>query len=69
MDHINLQILNCIWESMKGDTWFPENSEFTLDYMCVNDCALKYIESAYILERGDTIRSIFVHDPIGFTNF
>ena len=35
---------------MKGATWFSENSEFTLDYICVNDCALKCIESAYILE-------------------
>ena len=43
MDEINLQILNCVWDSMKGDTWFSENSEFTLDYVCVNDSALKFV--------------------------
>ena len=42
VDDMSLQILNCIWESMKGATWFSENSEFTLDYNCVNHCALVY---------------------------
>ena len=42
---------------MKGATWFSENSEFTLDYICVNDCALKCLESAYIPERGDVLES------------
>ena len=37
IDEINLQILNCVWDSMKGATWFSENSELTLDYVCVND--------------------------------
>ena len=55
VDDMSLQILNCIWESMKGATSFSENSEFTLDYICVNDWALKCIESAYILERGDVV--------------
>ena len=54
MDEINLQILNYVWDSMKGATWFSENSEFTLDYVCVNDSALKCVESAYILERGSS---------------
>ena len=57
MDDINLQILNCVWVSMKGATWFSENSEFTLDYVCVNDSALKCVESAYILERGEVVES------------
>ena len=57
MDDMNMQILNCIWESMQGAAWFSENSEFTLDYICVNDCALKCIESAYTLERGDVVGS------------
>ena len=39
---------------MKGDT---ENSEFTLDYICVDDCALKYTESAYILDRVEVMES------------
>ena len=38
---------------MKGATWFAENIEFTLDYVCVNDSALKCVESAYIIERGE----------------
>ena len=42
---------------MKSATWFSENSEFTLDYICVNDCAPKCIESAYILEREDVVES------------
>ena len=57
MDNINLQILNCVWDSMKGATWFSEKSEFTLDYVCVNDSALKCVESAYILERGEVVES------------
>ena len=57
VDAMNLQILNCIWESMKGATWFSDNSEFTLDDICVNDCALTCIESSYILERGDVVES------------
>ena len=40
-DEINLQTLYCVWDSMKGATWFSENCEFTLDYVCVNDSALK----------------------------
>ena len=51
MDKINLQIFNCVWYSMKSITWFSENSEFTLDYVCVIDSALKSVESAYILEK------------------
>ena len=42
---------------MKGATWFSENSEFTLDYVCVNDSALKCVESAYILERREVVES------------
>ena len=57
MEDINLQILNCVWDSMKGSTWFSENSEFTLDYVCVNDSALKCVESAYILKRGEVVES------------
>ena len=26
---------------MKSATWFSENSEFNLDYVCVNDSAFK----------------------------
>ena len=55
MDEINLQILNCVWDSMKCATWFSENSEFTLDYVCVNDSALKCVESAYILEKREVV--------------
>ena len=58
MDEINLQILNCVWDSMKGATWFSENTEFTLDYVCANDSALKCVESAYILERVEVMDEI-----------
>ena len=57
VDEINLQILNCVCDSMKGATWLSENSECTLDYACVNDSALKCVESAYILERGEVVES------------
>ena len=36
-------------ESVKGATWFSENSEFTLDYIGMDDYVLKCVESAYIL--------------------
>ena len=42
---------------MKGATWFSEKNEFTLDYVCVNDSALKCVESAYILERREVVES------------
>ena len=42
---------------MEGATWFSDNNEFTLDYICVNDCALKCIENAYILEIGNVVES------------
>ena len=57
MDEMNLQILNCVWESIKGATCFSEKSEFTLDYISVGDCALKCVESAYILERREVVES------------
>ena len=47
-----MEILNCVWVSMKGATWFSEKSEFTWEYIGVDDCALKCVESAYILGRG-----------------
>ena len=57
MDEINLQILIYVCDSMKGATWFSENSEFTLDYVCVNDSTLTCLESDYILERGEVVES------------
>ena len=36
---------------------FSENSEFTLDYICVVNCALKSVQSAYILEREEVVES------------
>ena len=51
VNEMNLQIMKCVWERMNGPTWFSENSEFTLDYICVDGCALKCVQSAYILER------------------
>ena len=57
VNEMNLQIMNCVWERMNGPTWFSENSEFTLDYICVDDCALKSVQSAYILEREEVVES------------
>ena len=37
--------------------------KFTLDYVCINDSALKCVESAYILERGEIVES--VHGAMG----
>ena len=55
VNEMNLQIMNCVWERMNGPTWFSENSEFTLDYICVDDCALRRVHSAYILEREEIV--------------
>ena len=57
VNEMNLQIMNCVWERMNGPTWFSENSEFILDYICVDDCALKSVQSAYILEREEVVES------------
>ena len=57
VNEINLQIMNCVWERMNGPTWFSENSEFTLDYICVDDCALRSVQSAYILGREEVVES------------
>ena len=51
------EIMNCVWEPMNGPTWFSENSEFILDYICVDDCALKSVQCAYILEREEIVES------------
>ena len=32
-----------------------ENSEFTLDYICLDDCALNCVESAYVKHLYKTI--------------
>ena len=34
-----------------------------MDYVCVNDSALKCVESAYILERGELVKSD--HSAVG----
>ena len=39
VNEMNLQIMNCVWERMNGHTWFSDNSGFTLDYICVDDCS------------------------------
>ena len=57
MDEMSIQILNCVWESVKSATWFSEKSEFTLEYIGVDEWALKCVESAYILERGEVVES------------
>ena len=57
VNEMNLQIMNCVWEHMNGPTWFSENSEFTLDYICDDDCALKSVQSAYIFEREEVAES------------
>ena len=36
VNEMNLQIMNCVWERINGPTWFSENSEFTLDTICVD---------------------------------
>ena len=57
VNEMNLQIMNCVWEHMNGPTWFSDNSEFTLNYICVEDCELKSAQSAYILEREEVVES------------
>ena len=57
LNEIKLQIMNCVWEHNNGPTWFSENSEFTLDYICVYDCTLKSVQSAYLLE-GEVVVDI-----------
>ena len=42
---------------MGAFVWFSENSEFTLDYICVDECALKSVQRAYILEREEVVES------------
>ena len=57
VNEMNLQIMNCAWEHMNGPTWFTENSELTLNYICVDDYALKSVQSACILERDEVVES------------
>ena len=54
VDEINLQILNCVWDNIKGVTCFFLRI-VSFDYVCVNDSALKCVESAYILERWEVV--------------
>ena len=40
---------------MNGPYMLSENRKFTLDYNCVDGCALKYVERAYIIRnRGSS---------------
>ena len=57
VNEMKLHIMNGVWERMNGLAWFSENSEFTLDYICVDDCALKSVRSAYILESDEVVES------------
>ena len=57
VNEMNLQIMNCVWERLTGPIWFSENSEFTFDYICVDECTLKSVLSVYILEREKVVDS------------
>ena len=48
MDDINLQILNCVWDSMKGATWFSEKSE--LLWTTLQEINHKFINSYHTME-------------------
>ena len=52
-NEMNLQTMNCIWERMNGPTWFSENSEFTLDYICVDDCGMEGEEKEESHEKNE----------------
>ena len=34
MNYTGLQILNCVWDGFSEATWFTEEKQFTLDYVC-----------------------------------
>ena len=51
MDEINLQILNCVWDSMKGATWFSENSEFTHNLLDLQDLLAENVTSQSQADR------------------
>ena len=31
---LRLRIMTCVWKGMSGATWFMDDREFTLDYVC-----------------------------------
>ena len=57
VNEMNLKIMNCVWERMNGYIWFSENSEFTLNYIGVDDYALMSVQSVYILEIEEVMES------------
>ena len=38
VDDMNFQVQICIMGEHESATWFSENCEFTLDYICGTDC-------------------------------
>ena len=52
INEMGLHILNCVWDGLNEATWYTEEKNFTLDYVCMDGRSLKEVVSASILDLG-----------------
>ena len=52
-----LQILNLRWDGMNKPTWYLNDKQYTLDYVCTDDIGLNRIKNACIMECEDVVES------------
>ena len=57
MNEIGLHILNCVWDGLNEPTWYTEEKNFTLDYVCMDGRGMKKVVGASILDLGEVIVS------------
>ena len=50
MNELGLQILNCVWDWLNEATWYTEEKEFILDYVCMNGRGLNKVVADSILD-------------------
>ena len=55
MNEIGLQILNCVWDWLNEATWYTEDKNFTLDYVCMDGRGMKKVVSVSILDLEEEI--------------
>ena len=57
MNDLGFQILNCEWDDLSEATWFTEEKQFTLDYVCIDGRGLRKVVGACEHDRGEGIEN------------
>ena len=51
-DHMGL-IVNCVWKGMSGATWFMDDRELTLDYVCIDREGLACVVETVTMDNNN----------------